>query len=532
MAPCIIDDVLVDDSTWADPSVGLKGLQRLDERFVHRIGRLTGAKVSMQQDDSPDRLKIYLTLPNSSRTSYVAYTRKFAEDLQSVVRRIANTQHDLTKTEELEDLWEIILIYAYQVTDETTKKTQKLFEDQSVKFQSMICDMFDLDAIYTSECRFDMELGAHIVRLEQLARTYVGQIRQQDELIELAWHMVCTHAALNTRMRALLQSTFANNLHLLVCELSHAKRALHTIFRIAKSTSAFKNVSILLAQPPSRPSSISPVVRRTAKPSSPQLAAQQSPTAISPLSLPSSSLDILESVRPYLSKEDQEHGIYRLHSSAKQDTAILVAFVLRGLVPSPASNAYYRFGFVVCKDCPAQARLCSTYRRFLSRKQGKQANFRDLVQALEANKLPLLPDDDGHQHKLVMHHSVRDFLLVRPQERPSVFRLIQFLRDEDNDEPPPCVKRDYGFRLCTQREHVTALRNLYTAILSRTKTTPLELHYACEQGELLRFASKVTVVEPNMHRFLRNENNPGIGFDNDVGLGAYMLPLFKKSLKS
>lgn len=435
-----------------------------------------------------------------------------------------------TKIEKSTQLWEMLLLYSFQNTDETVKKMKKLFSDQYGKFEVMVDTMFGLDRDDMNKSHFTMELGTDIMLLEQRARTYTEQVKQHEELIELAWNMPRVHSGLNGMMRDLLQSTFANSLHDMICDLGHVKRLLHTILRIARTDPTFKNIKICLGEPPSITSSTSSVAQKANKPRSLPNMAPQSPVMTPPLPPQNPSLDIFESIKPYLSKEDQECGLHTLQSAAKQDAAILVAFVVRGVVPHPATAAHYHFGFVVCPDRVAENALVSTYYRFLNREQGKAANFQDLVQALEAYKLPLLPDADSHHNTLVMPRSVKDFLFARPHERPSVWRLIQFLRDNDNDEPPPCVKRDYGFKLCSQREHVTALKNLYTAILR--KTTPMRLHSACEDGGLLRFASKIVVIEPKMHRFLHNDDsNPGIGFDNDVGLDAYMLPLFKRSSK-
>ncbi|KAF3041605.1 hypothetical protein E8E12_009629 [Didymella heteroderae] len=64
--------------------------------------------------------------------------------------------------------------------------------------------------------------------------------------------------------------------------------------------------------------------------------------------------------------------------------------------------------------------------------------------------------------------AMQQFLAAQPEKRFSVFsvhRLMQFVRDEDNDEPLPCLKRDYGFAFCTQCEHVDKLKVLYTKII-------------------------------------------------------------------
>src|SRR5690242_14583327 len=238
-----------------------------------------------------------------------------------------------TNIEKSKQLWKTMLLYSFQNTDETIKNMRKLFSDQYGKFEAMVDTMFGLDRDDMNKSCFTTELGKNIILLEQLARTYTEQVKQHEELIELAWDMPRIHSGMKGMVRDLLQSTFANSLHDMICDLGHAKRLLHTIMRIARTDPAFQNINICLGEPPSITSSTSSIAQKAIKPSSLPNMAPQSPVVTSPLPPPNPSLDILENIRPYLSEKDQECGLHRLHSSAKQDAAILVAFVVRGVVP-------------------------------------------------------------------------------------------------------------------------------------------------------------------------------------------------------
>lgn len=111
---------------------------------------------------------------------------------------------------------------------------------------------------------------------------------------------------------------------------------------------------------------------------------------------------------------------------------------------------------------------------------------------------------------------LKSFLATAPQKRSSVFRLVQFIRDTDNEEPPPALIRDYGFRYCTQREHVAQLKDLYARILANADSH--DVHYACRNGNLLGFAQEtLSYVDKSQHRLLKNDYpDSNIAVDNSL----------------
>ena len=242
---------------------------------------------------------------------------------------------------------------------------------------------------------------------------------------------------------------------------------------------------------------------------------------------------MMDTVRQYLPEEDRELGLLRLQPAAKQAAALLVGCVLHNILVPPGSDTYYFFGFVACRNEREEQDLAIYYHQLLDTTLDPTIVFKSIVKALEHGTLMGLMRNKGRQDVEKSFPALTPFLAVQPEKRFSVYRLVQFIRDGDNDEPLPCLKRDYGFKLCTQREQVTKLKALYAMVLD--KAGPGRLHHACIFGRLLDLATMIlgSAVDPAMRRLLQNDYpSPSIGFDNSQGLERYMAPLFKRSLKA
>lgn len=239
----------------------------------------------------------------------------------------------------------------------------------------------------------------------------------------------------------------------------------------------------------------------------------------------------MDIIRPYLPEEDRGLGIVRLQPAQKRATALLIGSVFSNMRVPVGSEAYYWFGFVTCHNTEEERALSRYYRQFLETTLDPTVVFKSIVKALEFDTLTGLLRNKGRQDLGKSFPLLHGFLSGPPEEHLSVYRLIQFIRDIDNDEPVPCLKRDYGFKFCTQREHVTTLKGLYTMVLDRAE--PTRLHSACQFGRLWEFTREILgYVDPSMRRLLQNDYpHPAIGFDNSQGLKTYMMPLFKRTLR-
>lgn len=240
-----------------------------------------------------------------------------------------------------------------------------------------------------------------------------------------------------------------------------------------------------------------------------------------------------ETIRQYLPKEDHGLGLLELRPASKQAVALLIGCLLHYIPVPPGSDTYYAFGFTTCLDEKHVQELAEYYRGLLDTTLKPTVVFQSIMKALEYRTLPGLLRNQGQQDIDFdkTFPGLTRFLTAQPKDRPSVHRLVQFIRDEDNDEPLPCLKRDYGFKFCTQREHVAQLKVIYANVIR--KAGPQQLHYACKYGRLFDHANNTLgYVDPSMRRLLHNDyQNFTVGYDDARGLDTYMQTLFKTSRK-
>lgn len=396
----------------------------------------------------------------------------------------------------------------------------------------MVAQMFALDDVDREGSSFDTTLGCDIVRLKQLVYDYNGTIKQQNEMIELTEGLLHRSLALEVRLKCLLGSTFSGNLYESICHLSQPLRTHHTMVRAASTYAFFQAVEFRLGSPPDSllraitTTLQAPIVRQQ----QPQIR-QLDKALSSPSHMIPKHQSIMDIIQPYLPEEDRGLGIIRLQPAQKQAAALLIGSVLSDMRVPVGSEAYHCFGFVTCHNKEEERALGRYYRQFLETDLHPTIVFKSIVKALKFDTLTGLLRNKSRQDLDKAFPALHRFLDSPSEERPSVYRLSQFTRDVDNDEPAPCLKRDYGFKFCTQREHVTKLRELYSMLLDRVE--PIRLHDACRFGRLWEFTRETLGhVDPSMRRLLQNDyGHPDVGFDSSRGIEAYMKPLFKRVLR-
>ncbi|UPX18375.1 uncharacterized protein EKO05_0008677 [Ascochyta rabiei] len=513
MAPIHVQDELIDDSSSEIPVIGLKGSLSLKDRFISRLGRLLNAEVVAPEVEGSQTVSIYV-MPSACfvkrDTVYDKRVRGFVNDIQRALRDVANATDGPPMDQALQDQWDVVLLYVAQNTDETIKKLYQIFEDYNNKFGALVSQMLGLDDIDESGSLLDTELGDLVIQLHQLAQGYGGSIKEQNDLIEFAWKLphCCPALALGQPLR----------MH-------------HTMIRAATTFEIFRTVKVYLGspRPHCRLAVNLPAKCSLTKQHQPQ-SLQRYQSTLSTFNQAQPTRTFADIIRPYLAEEDSRLGIARLQPAQKQAVALLIGSILSD-VPVPAgSEAYYQFGFVTCRNDFDERKLSCYYQKFLESTLDPTVVFKSVVKALEFGTLTGLLRNKGHQDLEMSFPSLQKFLNNPLEERPSIHRLVQFIRNKSSDEPVPCLRRDYGFRFCTQREHVTALKALYSMILDRAEA--VKLHDACRSGWLREFAVEVLGhVDPTMRRFLQNDYpHPAIGFDNSTGIENYMKPLFKRNL--
>jgi hypothetical protein len=466
--------------------------------------------------------------------------------------------------EEAKDsLRDSILLYTYGNIAHIVNSIQKTFVDYQDRFENFITKMFGVNDPAMDENHF--KVGSHILTLYQATKAYDKSVGQLYSLIHLASAAIEKFPSLQKDIASVLGGgKFPLKLFQLICTLSFPKRAHSTFVLMAQTSASFRRVKIciksnmnLLRQLPkasqskasSRTTTTSPKksptiplsTRRIPAANSSQRNAQATPRTVLQhqsrgitLETPPSSPhdDIFTVIRPYLTEDDRAIGLARLQPPSKQDAARLTGAVLRRNLLPLSANAWYAFGFVTTRTEDEERRLAGLYANILQATHNSDpvSVFAELLQALEANKLVQLFDKKGYAHFRQVFPRLEHFLSAPPERRSTVWRLIHFIRDEGNTEPPASLQRDYGFWCCQQRDEVSRLKNHYAVILE--KVNPMDLHNACTNGRLYEFARETGVLIDLKDKRLMQNNAPAlcVGFDNQIGFAAFRGRFYKRSL--
>ncbi|KAF3053645.1 hypothetical protein E8E11_010133 [Didymella keratinophila] len=540
MAPAIPHDELINDASNDNPVAGLKGTLSLKERFKFRLSRMLGSTVAVTEADD-QTLHIYIGPKTSSKSSIMTgddKIGKLVEELQEALRKLAwCSAEDPQKEEIAQDVWDLILVHVSPDIHNAITKLQATFRNHARKYEAVVTQLFGIDDVDEFGSSIDTELGDLMVELQQLANSYNGTVKQQNELVKFACDLL-QRPAVDVRLKCILGSVFSNDTYDVICALNQPLRTHHTLVRTASSFLVFRTVSIHIGAPP-------PPVRKaisrppraftpTQQPQSLQLYKPASPrrTPAPPqrhLTPPKGSM--MDTIRNYLPEKDHGLHLFALQPPSKQATAVLIGCLLHNVPVPPGSDTYYIFGFSTCLNGKHVRELAAYHRRLLDTSLSPTVVFQGIVKALEHRTLPELLRNKGRHNLDKTFPVLTGFLTTQPEKRFSVHRLIRFIRDEDNDKPLPCLRRDYGFKFCTQREHVTKLKALYGKVID--KAGPGKLHYACTFGRLLDYAiGALGFVDPSMRRLLQNDYpNPAVGYDNLQSLEKYTMPLFKRTLR-
>ena len=433
------------------------------------------------------------------------------------------TYEDSQKATAALDLWDTIIFHAYTYTDASIKNAKEIFTEYDAKFGTLVAQMLGLEDIDGCIPSRDTEVGNLVIRLHQLVHAYDGSMAKNNKLVEFSWAAMRANDDLARRLRQLLQFAFGTGLFNCIRQLGHPLRTIFTIVRAVGSPGTYEDVKIhfgISHKPHGK--TITPKVAGRKQLSHRD---QAQNTANSSTFIPAPPREVRAAAEPDSLRTGEDIGMYM------QAVLVLVESVVRSTAVPVGSHAYYFFGFVTCSNTGEEKALCEYYRTFLESSLSPAILAEKMIKALRCGTLTGLIQNKGLDSLKTSHPDLYGFLTTMPDERPSVYRLIQFIRDEGNDEPAPVLKRDFGLRLCKGRENVTFLKNVYSLMLTRIE--PVKLHDACRFNRMRELATEVFgSINEEMRRLLVNEY-PGIpcGFDNDWGLGGYKGSLFKKSLK-
>ncbi|KAF2274275.1 uncharacterized protein EI97DRAFT_479077 [Westerdykella ornata] len=243
--------------------------------------------------------------------------------------------------------------------------------------------------------------------------------------------------------------------------------------------------------------------------------------------------DVQKEAVHYLKPEDQSTGIHRLQPPEKSQALSLISALLQHWSPAPNEDTYLAFGYAACSNDVEISHLNGLYHKLLIQCVDKVEMFQALWMALKSNTMVSFFEQNGfHRTALDCISGPVRYFVFPPNKRPSVFRHIAFIRASALTEPPPVLRRDYGYQLCKQREEVEKLKKIYGHILRNRD--PCALHNSCVGRQLwqLVLETKAPVDLQKDRRFFVNiAPHPELGFESGPdGLKGYEGQLFKKRM--
>ncbi|KAL1796072.1 hypothetical protein ACET3X_006296 [Alternaria dauci] len=540
----LIEEDLIDDSTGIIPMVGLKTPLSLKDRFARRLSKMLGAKVDIQERRDGNAMDIYLTrnrCPGQPSVGLDDELRKFVRALEEALAAIAKHADGPHHVLEIacDELWDAVLLFNYSKVETIIQNIKKTFQDNQETMEDLITRMFGMDDPELKDSMLDRELGDGIISLSQQITSFNGSMKELNKLIQTASGMTRTLLHMQERIRSLLEKTrFASKLYELICTLGFPERVHSTTVRSARASEAFRNVTfhfrpsspgktVSFATPVENPTNPSPPHQRQEKSKRRQRfeAAATTPKSVDPGVLPHPQPAISSQCLPTI-----DLALNRLQPTVKQETTQLIRSVLQKKLLPVQTSAWYAFGFVTTRDEDEEQQLAGLYMALLQ--DNLEEISRELQIALENNTLVTLFDKHDYGHFRELFPYLATFLTTAPAQRSTVWRLRQFIEDPLDDVPPACLQRDYGFKLCRQREEVLHLKKIYTRMLR--KLGPRKLHTACIHGQLFKTAVEEGVVDVDSKdkRFLSNDyGSPFLGLDNEGGTEAYRGPFYRRTLK-
>ncbi|KAF2786246.1 hypothetical protein K505DRAFT_368393 [Melanomma pulvis-pyrius CBS 109.77] len=481
----------------------------IKDRFLRRLTDLTATRVAVQQDTSCDTFTVHLVGHMSEEHQKLLGVLEGALNCRS---KNAPGCDELVQAEQ--QIRNTVFQWYTPRTKESITHIRTIFNQYKTVFDDLLSNLFGLNDDGSST--FDRELGDRVIELQSKTWMFVGaQIHHEEEetLVGLA-HRICQLDGIQLRLKSLLGKTaFSTQLYAHICDLGSPERAVGTFTRVAYlfSRSNIANVRLVHVGAGSgekKPPSTSDATRARPPPwtAEPSKRTKAFHAAVKPAQDPTS--DFWLQAKQYLSPADQNSGLQWLQPKAKRDTLLLVGGLARRQNPHPNWDCYLDFGYVACTSPDEMQTLGGLYHAMLSdtARGLKPQAFENLWQALDRDALVALIE--SHEYLDALREALPQlelFLTVPRARRPSVWRLVQYLRVRDcTDEPGEALARDYGFAHCNRdREGIAALKQMYARVLERA--APLDLHEACVRGRLVEFAEEVGVqVGPRFRRLMQN----------------------------
>ncbi|KAL5443340.1 hypothetical protein PMIN07_008909 [Paraphaeosphaeria minitans] len=488
-----------DNGAWDAPTIGLLHEDTENSVATIRLARLSTKDECLELSDAARRFaQAFARIHDAHAQGYSTDSR----DLEEVVFRLYQ-KRTLQLRSNLHDLW----------------------RSNQEKFHEIIADM---SGIWDEDGRVarDEAIGDAIITINGLVSlqsmdpndheaSLIALILASLELLNIEGGMI------QQRLKNVLGSSLAVEVYDNAAKLIQPIKSVQTFVRTAHALREFDTIKFLRgdasADGGSSQSTSGPVRSPASSSSSPS----------SSLSNHMSTNDNASSVSPNSSSADHEATIATIPPAIRSAAVELAACVLENRIPDSHTEGYYLFGFPACNNDDETQQLGWLYKAMLLNAQSQATVLADICQALNKNQLAQSFDRNGWASFRSELPYLEGFLTAPLLERPTVFRLVQFLRCMDDSNPPPVLIRDWGFHNCRQREEVEILKDIYQRSLE--KLSIFQLHHACVSNTLLATVRGARIhFEHNHARFLSNQGPlPGLGYQKISSPFMFDQGLFK-----
>ncbi|KAL5386604.1 hypothetical protein DPSP01_003972 [Paraphaeosphaeria sporulosa] len=521
-----------DEEDYRPAPKSAKALVRLKARFLSHLALAFGDRGAshaptiglLREDTENGVVTIRLTRLNATREcpDLSDTSRKFAQALASIHDAYANG--DITHSKDLEEV--VFRLYRKRIL-ETAGNMGSLWSKGEERLHEVIADM---SGIWDQDGRVarDESIGDAIVAIngamKVLVSTSLKDPMKHESMLKALITQACNLADLEgglvrDRLKGVLGSLLADGIYDNVLVFIQPTKSVQTIIRTAQALSRFHTIKFLRGNPCAEGGS-SPSTSSHARAKGHVGSSASSPTPPRPMSTN-------DDVSSVLSSTEHEHILAGIHPTIKRAASELAACVYENRLPDPQTGGYYLHGFSACVNENETQKLGGLYKTILMSAQSPAAVLAKLCQALTENQLPRFFSTHGWGSFRSDLPHLEIFFTTLILERPTVFRLVQFLRSRSDDNPRRVLIRDYGFHRCNGREEVEVLKDIYRATLDRVSR--FRLHNACVNNQILQTVQSAKVLfEPKYRRLLCNQGPlPDLGYQKITSRFMFDQGLFR-----
>lgn len=505
---------------------------KLKRRFLNRVAELLAAStgcdaVSFHHDE---RAEIYVKLDNIQRVS--KETQKIVETLQNILRSFQGSSKATAK----DDLTQFIRDCFAGEIRRAIDSTKRLFSENEDCHQDLITRWSGGNDEFLE--KLDDRIFKLLFGFQNLfinPESDKVTLEEIDDIIDYASKFYEERDLLKRLKYLPVRSRYGEGIFDHICLLVRPELVSGTLRRVASANPTFACVKIKYGFPavlPNAPKSMYPSNKPDTKSSSltvkpvSMLGVKTSPSSPEwshtttkdiQNTAPSTKVSKIETLevpaREYLTFDDKGIGALYLSPIEKSDALILAIHVLNATSPIAGQRGYYSFGYPACRDEDEISRLSGMYQQILVTSHQKQDTFQVLwASAKQGQMIEFL---DGCIYKYLWRETfpLLESFFKQESRKPSVWRLIEFIRTNSTDAPAD-LRRDYGFERpnCPTREEIQKSKDLYWRLLRNIE--PLQLHKLCIQGTLQELKHCFHVA-PHEERYLRNRYPMiGLGFES------------------